>query len=62
MRTFVGNVGTKVIDVNGGASAFDVIQAINAQQGETGGYAAAQTRVILVHRWLRSGKERYGNI
>ncbi len=45
--TIFGNVGTKVIDVNGGASAYEIVQAINAQQGETGVYAAAQTRVNL---------------
>ena len=45
--TIYGNVGTKVIDVNGGASAYEIVQAINAQQGETGVYAAAQTRVNL---------------
>ena len=42
-----GNVGNATIDVNGGASAYDLVQAINARQGETGVYAAAQTRVNL---------------
>ena len=45
--TIYGNVGTKVIDVNGGSTAYEIVQAINAQQGETGVYAAAQTRVNL---------------
>ena len=45
--TIFGNVGTKVIDVNGGSTAYEIVQAINAAQGETGVYAAAQTRVNL---------------
>ena len=45
--TIYGNVGTKVIDVNGGATAYEIVQAINAEQSETGVYADAQTRVNL---------------
>ena len=45
--TIYGNVGTKVIDVNGGSTAYEIVQAINSAQGETGVYAAAQTRVNL---------------
>ena len=45
--TIYGNVGTVVIDVNGGASAYEVVSAINAKQGESGVYANAQTRVNL---------------
>ena len=45
--TIYGNVGTAVIDVNGGESAYDIVQSINAAQGETGVYANAQTRVNL---------------
>ena len=30
--TIFGNVGTKVIDVNGKSSAYDIVQAINAEQ------------------------------
>ena len=45
--TIFGNVGTKVIDVNGGSTAYEIVQAINAAQGETGVYAAAQTRVNI---------------
>jgi len=45
--TIFGNVGTKVIDVNGGSSARDVVTAVNAVQGETGVYADAQTRVNI---------------
>ena len=43
--TIYGNVGTKVIDVNGKSSAYEIVQAINAEQSETGVYADAQTRV-----------------
>jgi len=42
--TIFGNVGTKVIDINGGSSARDVVTAVNSVQGETGVYANAQTR------------------
>ena len=45
--TIFGNVGTKVIDVNGKSSAYEVVQAINAEQSETGVYADAQTRVNI---------------
>ena len=45
--TIYGNVGTKVIDVNGGSSARDIVAAVNAVQGETGVYAEAQTRVNM---------------
>ena len=45
--TIYGNVGTAVIDVNGGESAYDIVQSINSAQGETGVYANAQTRVNL---------------
>ena len=45
--TIYGNVGTKVIDVNGKSSAYEVVQAINAEQSETGVYADAQTRVNI---------------
>ena len=45
--TIYGNVGTAVIDVNGGESAYDIVQSINAAQGETGVYANAQTRVNI---------------
>ena len=41
--TIFGNVGTKVIDVNGKSSAYEIVQAINAEQSETGVYADAQT-------------------
>jgi flagellin len=45
--TIYGNVGTKVIDVNGASSARDVVSSVNSVQGETGVYAEAQTRVNL---------------
>ena len=45
--TIFGNVGTKVIDINGGSSARDVVTKVNAIQGETGVYAAAQTRINI---------------
>ena len=45
--TIFGNVGTKVIDVNGKSSAYDIVQAINAEQSETGVYADAMTRVNI---------------
>ena len=45
--TIFGNVGTKVIDVNGGSSARDVVTAVNSVQGETGVYANAQTRLNI---------------
>ena len=45
--TIYGNVGTVVIDVNGEASAYEVVSAINAKQGESGVYANAQTRVNM---------------
>ena len=45
--TIYGNVGTKVIDINGGSSARDVVTAVNAVQGETGVYANAQTRLNI---------------
>ena len=45
--TIFGNVGTAIIDVNGGESAYDIVQSINAAQTETGVYANAQTRVNL---------------
>ena len=34
--TIYGNVGTAVIDVNGKSSVYDLVQAINSRQGETG--------------------------
>ena len=46
--TIYGNVGTKVIDVNGGSTAYEIVQAINSAQGETGVYAAAQTVSTLI--------------
>ena len=45
--TIYGNVGTKVIDVNGGSSARDIVSAVNSVQGDTGVYAEAQTRVNM---------------
>ena len=45
--TIYGNVGTAVIDVNGKSSAYDLVQAINSRQGETGVYANANTRVNI---------------
>ena len=42
-----GNVGTAEIDVNGKASAYELVQAINSRQGETGVYAAAKTSVNI---------------
>ena len=45
--TIYGNVGTEVIDVNGGSSARDIVASVNAVQGETGVYAEAQTRVNM---------------
>jgi len=45
--TIYGNVGTKVIDVNGSSSARDIVASVNAVQGETGVYAEAQTRVNM---------------
>ena len=45
--TIYGNVGTKVIDVNGKSTAYEIVQAINAEQSETGVYADAQTRVNI---------------
>jgi len=42
-----GNVGTAEIDVNGKASAYELVQAINSRQGETGVYADANTRVNI---------------
>ena len=45
--TIYGNVGTKVIDVNGASSARDIVSSVNSVQGETGVYAEAQTRVNL---------------
>ena len=41
--TIYGNVGTKVIDVNGSSSARDIVASVNGVQGETGVYAEAQT-------------------
>jgi len=45
--TIYGNVGTKVIDVNGSSSARDIVASVNGVQGETGVYAEAQTRVNM---------------
>jgi len=45
--TIYGNVGTATIDVNGGASAYEIVSAINGRQGETGVYANAVTRVNI---------------
>ena len=45
--TIYGNVGTKVIDVNGASSARDIVASVNGVQGETGVYAEAQTRVNM---------------
>jgi len=45
--TIYGNVGTKVIDVNGSSSARDIVASVNSVQGETGVYAEAQTRVNM---------------
>ena len=45
--TIFGNVGTSQIDVNGGSSAYELVQAINSRQGETGVYADANTRVNI---------------
>ncbi|MEL0255727.1 MAG: flagellin, partial [Burkholderiaceae bacterium] len=45
--TIYGNVGTAEIDVNGKASAYELVQAINSRQGETGVYANANTRVNI---------------
>ena len=45
--TIYGNVGTAEIDVNGRASAYELVQAINSRQGETGVYANANTRVNI---------------
>ena len=45
--TIFGNVGTSKIDVNGGSSAYELVQAINSRQGETGVYADANTRVNI---------------
>ena len=42
-----GNVGTAQIDVNGKASAYELVQAINSRQGETGVYANAKTSVNI---------------
>ena len=42
-----GNVGTAEIDVNGKASAYELVQAINSRQGETGVYANAKTSVNI---------------
>ena len=47
LDTIYSNVGTKVIDVNGGSTAYEIVQAANSAQGETGVYAAAQTQVNL---------------
>jgi flagellin len=43
--TIYGNVGTAVIDVNGGATAKEIAAAVTARKGETGVYADAQTRM-----------------
>ena len=45
--TIFGNVGTTEIDVNGKSSAYELVQAINSRQGETGVYADANTRVNI---------------
>jgi len=45
--TIFGNVGTAEIDVNGKSSAYELVQAINSRQGETGVYADANTRVNI---------------
>jgi len=45
--TIYGNVGTKVIDVNGSSSARDIVASVSSVQGETGVYAEAQTRVNM---------------
>ena len=42
-----GNVGTAEIDVNGKSSAYELVQAINSRQGETGVYANAKTSVNI---------------
>ena len=43
--TIYGNVGTAVIDINGGSTAKEIAAAITARKGETGVYADAQTRM-----------------
>ena len=45
--TIYGNVGTVVLDVNGGSTAKDVVSSVNAVEGTTGVYATAQTRLNL---------------
>ena len=45
--TIYGNVGTVVVDVNGGSTAKDVVSSVNAVEGTTGVYATAQTRLNL---------------
>jgi len=45
--TNYGNVGTVVVDVNGGSTAKDVVSSVNAVEGTTGVYATAQTRLNL---------------
>ena len=53
--TIYGNVGTAVIDINGGASAKDIAAAITARKGETGVYADAQTRMNVTFSELAAG-------
>ena len=43
--TIYGNVGTAVIDINGGSTAKEIAASITARKGETGVYADAQTRM-----------------
>ena len=45
--TIYGNVGTVVVDVNGGSTAKDVVSSVNAVEGTTGVYATAKTRLNL---------------
>jgi len=45
--TIYGNVGTVVVDVNGGSTAKDLVSSVNAVEGTTGVYATAQTRLNL---------------
>ena len=45
--TIYGNVGTVVLDVNGGSTAKDLVSSVNAVEGTTGVYATAQTRLNL---------------
>jgi flagellin len=54
--TIFGNVGTAVIDVNGGATAKDIAAAVTARKGETGVYADAQTRMNLTFSEVAAAK------